>query len=84
MRGRGDSDGEFTPFVTDPGDGSDIVEWIAKQPFCNGKVGMCGLSYVSYTQWGTVRGDPAGLATIVPSAPCYVSVANRTVRFRSP
>lgn len=72
MRGRGESGGEFSPFVTDPGDGRDIVDWIARQPFCNGKVGMCGLSYVGYTQWGTVRGDPSGLATIVPSAPCYV------------
>ncbi|NIJ35702.1 hypothetical protein FHR22_000351 [Sphingopyxis panaciterrae] len=72
MRGRGESGGEFSPFVTDPGDGRDIVDWIAKQPFCNGKVGMCGLSYVGYTQWGTVRGDPAGLATIVPSAPAYI------------
>jgi putative CocE/NonD family hydrolase len=72
MRGRGDSEGEFSPFVTDPDDGHDIVDWIARQPFCNGKIGMCGLSYVGYTQWGTVRGDPADLATIVPSAPCYV------------
>ena len=72
MRGRGESGGEFSPFVTDPDDGRDIVDWIAQQPFCNGKVGMCGLSYVGYTQWGTVRGDPAGLATIVPSAPAYI------------
>jgi uncharacterized protein len=72
IRARGDSDGEFTPFFADPGDGHDIVEWIAKQPFCNGKVGMRGLSYVGYTQWATVRGDPPHLATIVPSAPCWV------------
>jgi putative CocE/NonD family hydrolase len=72
MRGRGDSDGDFSPFVTDPDDGHDIAQWIAKQPFCNGKIGMCGLSYVGYTQWGTVRGGPPQLATIVPSAPCYV------------
>ncbi|HKS54572.1 MAG TPA: CocE/NonD family hydrolase [Steroidobacteraceae bacterium] len=72
MRGRGDSEGEFSPFVTDMDDGRDIANWIAKQPFCNGKVGMCGLSYVGYTQWGTVRGDSPALATIVPSAPCFV------------
>ena len=72
IRSRGDSTGEFTPFFADPGDGHDIVEWIAKQPFCNGKVGMRGLSYVGYTQWATVRGAPPHLATIVPSAPCWV------------
>lgn len=72
MRGRGDSDGEFTPFETDADDGHDVVEWIAQQPFCNGKVGMNGLSFYGYTQWGAVRGAPKGLATIVPSAPCFV------------
>jgi putative CocE/NonD family hydrolase len=72
IRARGDSEGEFTPFFADPDDGHDIVEWIAKQPFCNGKIGMRGLSYVGYTQWATVRGDPPHLATIVPSAPCWV------------
>lgn len=72
MRGRGDSGGDFAPLASEPSDGHDIVEWITKQPFCNGKVGMCGLSWVGYTQWATVRGDPAGLATIIPSAPCYV------------
>jgi putative CocE/NonD family hydrolase len=71
MRGRGDSEGEFSPFGTEPDDGHDIVEWITRQPYCNGKVGMCGLSWVGYTQWATVRGAPKGLATIVPSAPAY-------------
>ncbi|ALJ12548.1 CocE/NonD family hydrolase [Sphingopyxis macrogoltabida] len=71
MRGRGDSDGEFAPFGTEPEDGHDIVEWLIQQPFCNGKVGMCGLSWVGYTQWATVRGDPKGLATIIPSAPAF-------------
>jgi putative CocE/NonD family hydrolase len=72
IRSRGDSEGEFTPFFAEPDDGHDIVEWIAKQPWCNGKVAMRGLSYVGWTQWANVRGAPAHLATIVPSAPCYV------------
>ncbi|MDT9598381.1 CocE/NonD family hydrolase [Sphingosinicella rhizophila] len=71
MRGRGDSGGEFSPFVTESKDAADIVDWIIEQPFCNGKVGSLGLSYYGYTQWGAVRGD-ARLATIVPSAPCFV------------
>src|SRR2546427_483483 len=32
MRGRGDSDGEFTPMVNDAEDGHDTIEWIAAQP----------------------------------------------------
>ncbi len=73
-RGRGNSDGEFEPFFPDPADGHDVVEWIAKQPYCNGKIGMRGISYVGFTQWAAVRGDPPHLATIVPSAPCWVGL----------
>ncbi len=68
VRGRGNSDGEFAPFFNDPNDGHDIVAWTAKQPWCNGKVGARGISYVGFTQWATVRGGPSELATIVPSA----------------
>ena len=74
VRGRGNSGGEFVPFFNDPNDGHDLVEWIAKQAYCNGKVGARGISYVGFTQWATVRGDPPHLATIVPSAPCWVGL----------
>ncbi len=70
-RGRGNSEGEYAPFFNADEDGHDVVEWIARQPWCNGKVGMRGLSFVGYTQWATVRGEPPHLATIVPSAPCW-------------
>jgi putative CocE/NonD family hydrolase len=74
VRGRGNSEGDYAPFFSDPNDGHDLVEWLARQPYCNGKVGARGLSYVGYTQWATVRGDPQHLATIVPSAPCWVGL----------
>jgi hypothetical protein len=74
VRGRGTSGGEFVPFFTDPDDAHDIVEWLAKQPYCNGKVGARGISYAGFTQWAAVRGDPPHLATIVPSAPCWVGL----------
>jgi uncharacterized protein len=74
VRGRGKSEGAYAPFFSDPNDGHDVVEWLAKQSYCNGKVGTRGLSYVGYTQWATVRGDPPHLATIVPSAPCWVGL----------
>jgi len=37
---RGNSGGEFEPFVNEGRDGYDVVEWFAKQPYCNGKVTM--------------------------------------------
>lgn len=70
MRGRGDSEGEFSPFGTEPEDGHDIVEWIARQPFCDGKVATNGHSFVGYTQWAAVRGE-AKLATMVPLSPAW-------------
>jgi hypothetical protein len=68
IRGRGNSGGSFTPFVHEKEDGYDIVEWLAKQPFCNGKVSMWGGSYEGYDQWATARDHPPHLATIVPAA----------------
>src|SRR5579859_5487524 len=38
VRGRGNSEGRFEPFVNEGRDGYDTVEWLAKQPWCNGKV----------------------------------------------
>jgi hypothetical protein len=68
VRGRGNSGGTFTPLAHEKEDGYDIVEWLAKQPFCNGKVSMLGGSYEGYAQWATARDHPPHLATIVPAA----------------
>jgi uncharacterized protein len=66
VRGRGNSGGEFEPFANDPRDGHDVVEWLAKQPFCDGKVAMWGGSYAGFDQWATAKELPPHLATIVP------------------
>jgi uncharacterized protein len=67
-RGRGDSGGVFKPFLQEAQDGYDIVEWLARQPDCNGKVAMSGGSYTGYDQWATAKEFPPHLATIVPTA----------------
>ena len=71
VRGRGNSGGEFEPFVNDPRDGHDLVEWFAKQPFCDGKVAMWGGSYAGFNQWATAKELPPHLATIVPAAAAH-------------
>ncbi|WP_199098176.1 CocE/NonD family hydrolase [Dyella sp. ASV21] len=68
VRGRGNSEGAFAPLLQEARDGYDIVEWLAKQPYCNGKVTMWGGSYAGYDQWATAKEFPAHLATIVPVA----------------
>src|SRR5262249_39928347 len=71
VRGRGNSGGEFEPFVNEARDGHDIVEWLAKQRFCDGKVAMWGGSYAGFDQWTTAKEFPTQLATIVPAAAAH-------------
>jgi putative CocE/NonD family hydrolase len=71
VRGRGNSAGEFEPFANEPRDGHDVVEWLAQQPFCDGKVAMWGGSYAGFDQWATAKELPPHLATIVPAAAAH-------------
>src|SRR5437868_2831865 len=50
VRGKFDSDGDFYAFRHEADDGYDTAEWIARQPWSNGKVGTTGGSYSGYTQ----------------------------------
>lgn len=74
VRGRGNSEGHFDPFMQEPQDGHDVVEWLAKQPWSNGKVAMWGGSYAGYDQWLTLREFPPHLATVVPVAAAHAGV----------
>ena len=51
-------------------DGYDVVEWIAAQPWNDGRVVMYGASYFGMTQWRTAAQHPPHLAAIAP----YVSI----------
>ena len=74
VRGRGNSEGAFLPFENEGRDGYDVVEWLAKQPWCDGKVAMWGGSYAGYDQWATLQNFPPHLATIVPAAAAAMGV----------
>ena len=68
VRGRGSSEGIFDPLGQEVKDGYDVVEWLAVQEYCNGKVTMWGGSYAGYDQWVTAKAFPPHLKTIVPVA----------------
>src|SRR3984885_10724265 len=68
VRGRGNSEGVYHPLIQEAKDGYDVVEWLAKQPYFNGKISMWGGSYAGYDQWATAKEFPPHLATIVPVA----------------
>jgi putative CocE/NonD family hydrolase len=73
VRGRGNSEGTFVPFVNDAQDGYDTVEWLARQPWSNGKVAMWGGSYAGFNQWTALKERPPHLATIVPAAAAHAA-----------
>jgi uncharacterized protein len=66
VRGRFASEGAWTPFVHEANDGYDTVEWAARLPGANGRVGMFGLSYWGSTQWLAAIAQPPSLGAIAP------------------
>jgi len=55
VRGRGNSEGKFTPFFQEIDDGHDTVEWAGKQKWSTGKVGTFGRSYGGCVQLYPMR-----------------------------
>lgn len=56
----------YAPYENEQDDIYDIIDWISKQEWCNGKVGMYGGSYTGFSQWSTVKNSHPALKTIVP------------------
>ncbi len=74
VRGRYDSDGQFYTYRNEPQDGYDTDEWVAQQPWSNGKIGTLGGSYLGYTQLTQgIRGSShlVSMATEVTSTDIY-------------
>jgi putative CocE/NonD family hydrolase len=66
-RGRFASDGVFDCFTVEARDGYDTIEWAARQPWSDGKVGTYGASYMGATQWLAATEAPPSLKAMVPS-----------------
>lgn len=66
VRGRFESEGKWDPFRYEAEDGYDTVEWAARQPWSNGKVGMEGGSYLGNVQWQAAAQTPPSLIAIFP------------------
>jgi putative CocE/NonD family hydrolase len=67
-RGKFASEGLLAPYNNEGQDGFDTIEWIHRQPWCNGRIGMLGGSYVGAVQWQAAVERPPGLAAIAPQA----------------
>jgi putative CocE/NonD family hydrolase len=66
IRGRYASEGTWRLMADDPSDGYDVVEWIAAQPWSDGKVGTFGTSYPGGTQHALAEMNPPHLTTMIP------------------
>ncbi|HEY0194376.1 MAG TPA: CocE/NonD family hydrolase [Kofleriaceae bacterium] len=74
LRGRGNSGGAFIPGQSEGKDGFDAVEWIARQPWCDGQVATWGGSWRGFAQWSLAKELPPHLKTMVPTAAVHLGV----------
>ena len=66
VRGRYESEGVFSPLTQEAPDGDDTLNWIAAQPWSDGKVGMTGGSYLGIAQWKVALLNNPHLKAIFP------------------
>jgi putative CocE/NonD family hydrolase len=65
-RGKRLSNDKIEPYEYDGDDAYHILDWVSKQPWCNGKIGMYGGSYLGFAQWSAMKKVHPALKTIVP------------------
>lgn len=66
VRGLGKSDGEFDRFTADGKDGYDTIEYLARQPYCDGGVGMMGSYFSGFLQIMAAAEEPPHLKAMIP------------------
>ena len=64
-RGRHNSEGEFSKYISEAADGYDTARWLVEQPWSNGKFGTMGLSYAAHTQAALACLNPPGLSCMI-------------------
>lgn len=69
VRGKGCSPDAPVPYEHDSADAAALVDWIAAQPWSDGRAGMYGGSYEGGTTWGAAKRMPKALKGIMTGAP---------------
>ena len=77
VRGRYESEGAFQPLTQETPDGDDTLNWVARQPWSNGKIGMMGGSYVGIVQWKAAVANNPHLKAIFPVVSGYDDYRDR-------
>ncbi len=70
LRGSGDSEGVLTDEYLEQelADGEDVIAWLAKQPWCNGKVGIIGISWGGFNGLQIAARQPEALKAVISVA----------------
>ena len=68
-RGKWQSPDSVVPYERDGADARAVIDWISRQPWSDGRVGMYGGSYNGFTQWAAAKRPHPALKTIVPYCP---------------
>jgi hypothetical protein len=66
VRGKFRSEDTTMTYIYEVADGLDTLEWVAKRPWSNGRVGMFGESYFGLTQWAALASGHLARVAIVP------------------
>ncbi|UKB81479.1 CocE/NonD family hydrolase [Chryseobacterium sp. MEBOG07] len=73
-RGKRNSNNVNNPFEHESEDLYEVIDWVSKQPWSDGKVGMIGGSYLGFSQWAAVKKVHPALKTIVPQVAVGIGI----------
>jgi putative CocE/NonD family hydrolase len=68
-RGKHTHSRTVVPYQHDGGDARAVIDWIARQPWSDGRVGMYGDGYSGFTAWAAAKHLPPALKAIATSDP---------------
>ncbi|ENZ82235.1 CocE/NonD family hydrolase [Caulobacter vibrioides] len=79
-RGRYGSEGVFEKYLNEGPDGVDTIAWLAKQPWCDGRVATLGLSYGAHVQSALACLAPPALAAMFLDSGGFSSAFHSGIR----
>jgi putative CocE/NonD family hydrolase len=79
-RGRFGSEGHFVKYLAEGADGYDTIQWLAAQPWCDGRVATMGLSYAAHTQVAAACLAPPAMAAMVVDSGGFANAYSSGIR----
>ena len=64
-RGRGRSEGKFTPFANEAADGGEAIAWLTSQPWFPGSLALVGFGYAGFAAWAALGSRSEAIGALV-------------------